>query len=755
MNSAFSAIEDLSQRYQNIYKKRNVILTFDNFIDLARKDPRRYIRNAPKYLLDTFQYFKTKDPEESDLIKEKRFILFDMGTERNGPIIGGEYVQKEIFNILESFVRGGYANKMILLHGPNGSAKSSTVEAIANAMQSYSETDEGAVYRFNWVFPTDRDATPISSGEALPIGFASPFDRQEQQHRSYALLEEHKIASRITSDFKENPLFLIPMPYRENLLREWISEKEQIKPEDVEVPPHILTSSLSKRNQQIFECLLYAYDGNLNKVFRHIQIERFFYSKQYRVGISTVEPQMSIDAIEKQLTLDKNYSNIPAVLHTINFFQAEGHLIEANRGILEFSDLLKRPVESFKYLLSSIERGTINLVSGTANLDIIYMGTTNEKHLDAFKTIPDFSSFKGRFELITVPYLLLPKQEEKIYKSDLVALRKLKPIAPHALEMLCLWAVLTRLKQPDPENFGKEYRSLIARLDPRSKLLLYEGKSLQPAFSISEQNLLNEIRLQLWNESVGMVVYEGRFGASPREIRAILHRAAQNASHKTLTALAIFEELRRITKDRTVYEFLQFEPRAKYHDAALFIDILEQEFLNIFEQEAIQSMSMADEKEYDTLFRRYVSHVVADLKKERLWDESTNSYIPPSQTIMRDIEKIIGITAHVEEHRKNLLSRIAAFKIEHPKEDVNIAYVFHDFLEKIRKHFYMEKRKIIEDNFKTMVEMYQKNIPNTHREASEMAEATFTKLEEIYGYDRESAYKCLQFLLMKRRLPIK
>ena len=151
--------------------------------------------------------------------------------------------------------------------------------------------------------------------------------------------------------------------------------------------------------------MLNAYDGSIRKVLSHVQIERFYFSKQYRVGIGTVEPQLAVDAQEQQLTMDKNISNLPPILHNISFFESRGSLIEANRGIVEFSDMLKRPLESFKYLLSTVEKNTISLASSTANLDIVFFATTNEKHLDAFKQTPDFASFKARFELVTAPYL--------------------------------------------------------------------------------------------------------------------------------------------------------------------------------------------------------------------------------------------------------------------------------------------------------------------------------------------------------------
>ena len=57
-------------------------------------------------------------------------------------------------------------------------------------------------------------------------------------------------------------------------------------------------------------------------------------------------------------------------------------------------------------------------------------------------------------------------------------LTKTKPVAPHAVNLLCSWAVMTRYKQPDPEYYDSAQRGLIARLDPRSKARLYEDEPL-------------------------------------------------------------------------------------------------------------------------------------------------------------------------------------------------------------------------------------------------------------------------------------
>ena len=42
-----------------------------------------------------------------------------------------------------------------------------------------------------------------------------------------------------------------------------------------------------------------------------------------------------------------------------------GELTAANRGLLEYSDLLKRPLEAYKYLITTVEQASISLSNAT------------------------------------------------------------------------------------------------------------------------------------------------------------------------------------------------------------------------------------------------------------------------------------------------------------------------------------------------------------------------------------------------------
>ena len=85
--------------------------------------------------------------------------------------------------------------------------------------------------------------------------------------------------------------------------------------------------------------------------------------------------------------------------------------LSANRGVLEFSDQVKRPLDTYKYLLQTLENAYLNINGILTELDILFIGTSNEIHLTAFKQHPDFNSLKE--DLTTKPlicFVTIPKR---------------------------------------------------------------------------------------------------------------------------------------------------------------------------------------------------------------------------------------------------------------------------------------------------------------------------------------------------------
>ena len=113
-----------------------------------------------------------------------------------------------MFRSLAKFARQGKVNHLILLHGPNGSAKSTLISCVFRALEYYSSTEKGAIYRFNWIFPIERY-------EKKALGFGGG-DRPSPG--SFAFLEESEISTKIQTDMKDHPLFLLPKRQRRELL---------------------------------------------------------------------------------------------------------------------------------------------------------------------------------------------------------------------------------------------------------------------------------------------------------------------------------------------------------------------------------------------------------------------------------------------------------------------------------------------------------------------------------------------------------
>src|SRR5690606_27976849 len=190
----------------------------------------------------------------------------------------------------------GRPNRLLLLHGPNGSSKSTVAACIMRALEHYSAQPEGALYRFHWVFPNQSKLKgSIGFGGKRSGGNVAP-------QSSYAHLPDDEIDSRLFLEVRDHPLFLIPQVERQGLVERLYASLATQEP-----PPRwILKGSLSHKSKQVYDALLTSYEGSLEQVLRHVQVERYFISRRYRTGAVTLGPQLSVDAGERQVTADRS-----------------------------------------------------------------------------------------------------------------------------------------------------------------------------------------------------------------------------------------------------------------------------------------------------------------------------------------------------------------------------------------------------------------------------------------------------------------
>ena len=725
-------LETLSQELEADFKQLESLLSFSSYLDRFLENPILFSRTSPEYLRDMILHFGQETIVQKDKSKIKHFKVFDA-------VIGQEEAQEHMLKVLEQFISYGKGNKLIFLHGPNGSSKSTTVDCLKKGLETYSKVPEGTLYSFRWLFPEDNSLEQDelfseerqNLGSKKTIGFERTGIRKKVE--SYSELREDEIAFQIHSEFRDNPILLLPKKARLEFYLSAYEKKFKQKPK--QIPWIILHGELSPKNNIIYEELNKIYRGQFEKIMRHVQIERIHLSARYKIGIASVEPQMSLDASERVISFEKNIQNIPLALQNCRIFEAMGELVDAHRGLIEFSDLLKRPYESYKYLITVVERMSIHLQSGMSDLDTVFIASSNEKHLDAFKESPDWSSFKARFELISIPYLLSFSLEEEIYKEDLPIITKKKPIAPHALSLLCQWAVLTRLTKPNTENFDHPMTDLVKKIKPYDKLLLYNGDELDDeSFSETEKNILEMEVSKLKNDGQKWNLYEGRFGASPRELKMLLSFASQTEDSDSISALHIFEEIRTLLKQNSVYDYLNFPPVHGFHDAASFLTLIEEKYRKLFFEEFLQSLEFYEEASSLTFLKNYLTQAAAFLQNDTKNLKSA---------ILEEFESLYKTNLPARETREFFVRKLASWKIETKTDAVDLGKIFEKELGLIRKNIY-EKNK--EHIFKIQDAMLLENKEEFDKHPlKEKGMIAFKNMEKI-GYTAQNIKKSIVFM---------
>ncbi|MDA8792648.1 hypothetical protein N9N67_05350 [Bacteriovoracaceae bacterium] len=729
------------QEVNNITTSNEQILSFEDYMNIFEEHSPRELRTNSLYLIDMFNYYGKND--------KGNFTFFEKEHPDSNPVYGQKEAQNDIYQYLVNFSEEGFNNKFILLVGPNGSSKSSIIKKLVKCAEEYSVKDEGALFTFSWIFPIDN----YIKGS---VGLSGEGHNSSHNLETYAYLDDQEISAILNSDLKDHPLMLVPVEPRRNLIEKLMEDQPQ-RLEQVR-KTYLYNGDLSKRNKQIFDALLKNYQGDYKKVLKHIRVERYYIDKRHSNSAATIEPQMHVDASLQQVTMDRRLANLPPSLQSLNLFNLHGEIIYANRGILEFSDLLKRPLDSFKYLLTTMETKHINLKGIITELDIFFAGTTNEIHFSAFKQHPDFNSFKGRFNFIRVPYLTDIEDEMKIYSKQINNLKSKIHFEPHALFALCAWSVMTRLRHPQPKNYkNKKLGELAVRLNPLEKALFISEGAIPEAFLSEEMKELKMGKETLFDEFKYDSMYEGKFGISPREVKSIIYDLT--SKNDRVTFLNVLDYLNEISEKKNEYDFLNIGAQGDFHNCKKFIFYIETYLLNSFDTEVRESLGLVDNRSYEDYLEKYIIHIKSLLKNEKLKNTVTGKFEDPDSYFIKEVENNLNIKDSPEVFRSHLISKLGAFSLDNPGDKIVYTDVFSDLVKKLKETYRNEQKKIINkvaENIRFYVneitgdnDKQHSNILLKDQDRKQIQEI-LVNVKDRFGYSERSAIELLNTLIKKR-----
>jgi len=202
----------LGEAVRDDFTRNRRVLSFAEYLNLVVSEPRRQLRSSTQYIVDCFEHYGSTTVKYP-WGEVRHFNLFDApwaGGEDQ--LFGQEHVQNAVYRVLRSFVQDGRPNKLILLHGPNGSAKSTFIRCLGRALEHYSTLDEGALYRFSWIFPAQKHTRG-------GIGFGGDrVDEAIENAESYAYLPDDVIDARLGDELRDHPLLLVPSDERQRLI---------------------------------------------------------------------------------------------------------------------------------------------------------------------------------------------------------------------------------------------------------------------------------------------------------------------------------------------------------------------------------------------------------------------------------------------------------------------------------------------------------------------------------------------------------
>ncbi|XXV04060.1 serine protein kinase [Sorangium sp. So ce1335] len=647
--------------------------TFEEYLQVVRQNP-QVTRNAFQRAYDMIIRYGIEEYTDN----KKKLVRYNFfKDEMHGgadAVYGLDIPLMRLVHVLRAASEGfGPEKRVILLHGPVGSSKSTIARLLKKGIEHYSTTPDGALYTFDWVNLDD-------------VGMAGTE------------------SSRFKCPMHEEPLRLIPPSWREKAFRELSLSSPQFQVR--------VEGELDPACRFIFNRLMDKYGGDWSKVMQHVRVRRLVLSEKDRVGIGTFQPKDEKNQDSTELTGDINYRKIAEYGSDSDprAFNFDGEFNIANRGIVEFIEVLKLDVAFLYDLLGASQEHKIKPKKfAQTDIDEVIIGHTNEAEYKKLLNNEFMEALRDRTIKIDIPYITKVSEEIRIYEKDFNKEKiRGKHIAPHTLEVAAMWATLTRLEDPKKHNL-----SLV------QKMKLYDGKVL-PGYT---QDTVKELRKEASRE--------GMEGISPRYVQDKISNALVNdLGEGTINPFMVMSELEKGLRHHSL--ITNDEQRKRYGEC---IGMVKREYEEIVKNEVQRAIS-ADEDAIQKLAANYIDSIKAYTLKEKVKDRFTREDVEPDERLMRSIEEKIDIPENrKDDFRREIMNYIGALAVDGKK------FEWHTN-DRLRRALEL---KLFEDQ-KDAIKLQTLVSSVIDKETQEKIDIIKTRMIKYFGYNEVSARDVLDYV---------
>ncbi|HEX7318131.1 MAG TPA: hypothetical protein VF297_29780 [Pyrinomonadaceae bacterium] len=413
----------------------------------------------------------------------------------------------------------------------------------------------------------------------------------------------------------------------------------------------------------------YALEHTYGGRHEDVRVHRIIFSEKNRVGIGTFAPSdpKSQDITELTGSIDLSTIGEVGVESDPRAYRFDGELNIANRGVMEFIEMLKVD-EKFLYSLLTLSQEQ-NIKTGRFAMlyaDEVILSHTNENEYVSFAGNKKSEALQDRIILVKVPYNLRVSQEERIYDKLLKQSEILRNvhIAPNTLRVAAMFAVMTRLEEPKRAN-----------VDVVKKMKLYDGEDVEGYKSKDVRELKEE------------AVREGMDGISPRYI---INRLSGALVRDGITCINPIDALRAIKDGFEQHTGINPEQRERYLN---LISSARKEYDELAKVEVQRAFVYSFEEMARTICNNYLDNVEAYCNKERIKDPITEEEMEADESLMRSIEEQIGVSENAKNtFRQEILIRISSYA----RKGRQFEYTSHERLkEAIEKKIFADLKDVV------------------------------------------------------------
>ncbi len=453
----------------------------------------------------------------------------------------------------------------------------------------------------------------------------------------------------------------------------------------------------------------YMVDTQYRGRIEEVPVKRITFSEKYRIGVGTFTPSdpKSQDISELVGGIDLSTIGEVGVESDPRAYRFDGELNIANRGVMEFVEMLKTD-EKFLYVLLTLSQEQ-NIKTGRFSMiyaDEVVVSHTNEHEYQSFVGNKKSEALQDRIILVRVPYNLRVSDEVKIYEKLLKqsALQNIH-IAPYTLRIASIFAILTRLEP-----------SKKAGMSIMKKLKLYDGEDMEDFKQKDVRELQEE------------AVREGMDGISPRYV---INRLSNALIKQGVTFITPIDALRALRDGLDQHTSITREERERYLN---FISEARKEYDQMAQKEVQRAFVYSYEESARTLLNNYLDNVEAYCNKTKLRDPITDEELDSDEHLMRSIEEQIGVSENSKRaFREEILIRISSLA----RKGMTFEYTSHERLkEAIEKKLFADLRDVVK---------ITTSARTPDKEQLKKINEVINRLVAEHGYTPESANELLRY----------